>query len=100
MVDLNKDIKYIKGVGPNRATLLNKLGIYTLGDLITYFPREHEDRGKIKNISELVDGEEALISGFPVGRMNEIKIRGNLKLCKLTVRDETGTCQLTWYNQS
>ncbi len=31
--------------------------------------------------------------------MNEIRIRGNLTLCKLMVRDETGTCQITWYNQ-
>ena len=100
MVDLEKDIQFIKGVGPNRATLLNKLNIYTLKDIITYFPREHEDRGKVKTISELEDGEEALISAFPVGRINEIKIRKNLTLCKLTVRDETGTCQMTWYNQA
>ena len=99
MVDLNKDIKYIKGVGPNRATLLNKLGIYTLGDLITYFPREHEDRGKIKNISELVDGEEALIYAYPMAKLSQIKIRNNLNLCKLLVRDSSGTCEITWYNQ-
>ena len=99
MVDLEKEIKFIKGVGPNRATLLNKLGIFNLKDLITYFPREHEDRGKVKEIAELEDGEEALICAFPVGRMNEIRIRGNLTLCKLIVRDETGTCQITWYNQ-
>ena len=95
MVDLEKEIKFIKGVGPNRATLLNKLGIYNLKDLITYFPREHEDRGKAKNISELEDGEEALICAYPVGRMNEVRRRGNLTLCKLIVRDETGSCQLT-----
>ena len=100
MVDLEKDIKFIKGVGPNRATLLNKLGIFNLKDLITYFPREHEDRGKAKGIAELEDGEEALICAYPVARMNEIRIRGNLTLCKLIVRDETGTCQITWYNQS
>ena len=100
MIDLDKDIKYIKGVGPNRATLLNKLGIFNLKDLITYFPREHEDRGKIKGIAELEDGEEALICAYPVARMNEIRIRGNLTLCKLIVRDETGTMQITWYNQS
>ena len=40
MVDLNKDIQFIKGVGPNRATLLKKLNINTLNDLITYFPRD------------------------------------------------------------
>ena len=99
MVDLVKDAKYIKGVGPNRVKQLNKLGIYNLEDLITYFPRQHEDRGNAKNISELIDGEEALICAYPVSRMNEIKIRKNLTLCKLLVRDETGTCQITWYNQ-
>lgn len=99
-MDLKKDIQFIKGVGPNRATLLNKLGIFNLKDLITYFPREHEDRGKIKNIAELENGEEALVSAFPVGRLNEIKIRKNLTLCKLLVRDETGSMIITWYNQS
>lgn len=50
MADLKKDVKYVKGVGPNRAKLLNRLNIYTLEDLITYFPREHEDRSKSTKI--------------------------------------------------
>ena len=100
MVDLNKPIQYIKGVGPNRVTLLNKLDIYTLGDLITFFPREYEDRSKPKQIAELVDGEEALITAFPIGRMNEIRIRKNLTICKLFVRDETGGIEIDWYNQT
>ena len=99
-MDLNKEVQFIKGVGPNRVKLLNRIGIYTLNDLITYFPRDYEDRGKIKNIAEIIDGEEALISAFPVGRMIEIKIRRNLTLCKLYVRDESGGCELIWYNQS
>lgn len=99
MVDLEKDIQFIKGVGPNRATLLNKIGIHNLKDLITYFPREHEDRGQTKDIAELAHGEEALICAYPVGRINELRIRKNLMLCKLIVRDETGSCQITWYNQ-
>ena len=53
MFDLNKDVKYIKGVGPARADLLNSIGIFNLYDLITYFPRDYEDRGKEKNIAEL-----------------------------------------------
>ena len=99
MIDLKKEIQFIKGVGPSRAKLLNRLGIFTLEDLITYFPRTHEDRSKPKYINELIDGEEALISAFPVSKMSEIKIRRNLSLCKLVVRDETGTCTMTWYNQ-
>ena len=100
MTNLEKEIQFIKGVGPSRATLLNKLGIYNLKDLITYFPREHEDRGNAKPIAEVVHGEEVLISAYPVGRMNEIRIRKNLTLCKLIVRDESGSCEITWYNQS
>ena len=38
-MDLTEDVKYVKGVGPNRVQLLNKLGIFTLEDLITYYPR-------------------------------------------------------------
>ena len=100
MIDLKKDIQFIKGVGPSRVKLLNKLGINNLEDLITYYPRNYEDRGKPKTISELVDGEEALISAFVVARMSEVRIRKNLTLCKVVVRDETGTAQITWYNQS
>lgn len=99
MVNLDKDIQYIKGVGPNRAKLLNKLGIFTLEDLITYFPREYEDRSKPSNIIDLVNGTEALIEAMPVARMSEIFIRRNLTLYKLIVRDATSTCQITWYNQ-
>ena len=100
MIDLKKDVKYIKGVGPNRATLLNKLGIFNLQDLITYFPREYEDRGKPKKIVELEDGEEVLICATPISRLNEVKIRNNLTLCSLVVSDETGKMKITWYNQS
>ena len=58
-MDLNEDVKYIKGVRPNRAKLLNKIGIFTLKDLITYYPRGYEDRSKPKNICECVNGEVA-----------------------------------------
>ena len=76
MVNLSKEVQYIKTVGPSRAELLNKIGIYTLKDLITYFPREYEDRGKIKKIYECIDGEIALIEAVAVSRIVEIKMIG------------------------
>ena len=100
MADLSKDVKYIKGVGPNRVKLLNKLNIYTLEDLITYFPREYEDRGKPKKIVELIDGEEALIEARCVSKMSQVRIRNNMTICKLVVRDDTATCQITWFNMT
>ena len=101
MIDLDKDVKYIKGVGPTRVLLLNKLGIFTLKDLITYYPRDYEDRSKPVKIEDLVDGEEALIAAIPVARMNETRIRNRkMVIYKLIVEDETGRCLITWYNQS
>ncbi len=55
MLDLKKEIKYIKGVGPARAELLKKLGIFNLQDLITYFPRGYEDRSNPKLIQDVED---------------------------------------------
>lgn len=100
MVDLLKDAKYIKGVGPNRIKQLNSLGIYTLEDVISYYPRGYENRGIKKDIAELVDGEDALIEAKCVSKMTEIRIRKNMTIYKLVVRDETATCTLTWFNVS
>ena len=99
MVDLEKDVKYIKGVGPNRVKLLNKLNIFTLHDLITYFPRTYEDRGKVKNIAECIDGEETLIEAVACGIISEVRLKGKT-MQKLIVRDETGTATITWFNHS
>ena len=44
MMDLEKDIQYVKGIGPKKAYKLNKLGIFKLKDLLYYFPRQFEDR--------------------------------------------------------
>ena len=98
MIDLLKDVKYIKGVGPERVKSLNKLGIYTLEDLITYYPRTYEDRSKAKKMDELENGEEGLIEAICVSRISEIRIRKNMTIYKLIVRDETATCEITWFN--
>ena len=98
-MDLNKDVKYIKGVGPNRVKLLNKLGIYTLKDLITYYPRTYEDRSKPKNIAECINGDEVLIEAVACGKVSDVRLKGKT-IQKLLVRDETGSCTITWFNQS
>lgn len=98
-MDLNKDVKFIKGVGPNRVKLLNRIGIYTLKDLITYYPRTYEDRSKPKNICECVNGEEALIEGIVCNRLSDVKIP-HKTMQKLIIRDETMSATITWFNQS
>ena len=98
MLDLNKDVKYVKTVGPSRVKLLNKLKIYTLKDLIEYYPRDYEDRSKPKNLYECTDGEEVLIEAMPTGRITEIH-KGRMTISRLIVKDQTGTCYITWFNQ-
>ena len=98
MIDLQKDVKYIKGVGPSRVILLNKLGIFTLNDLITYYPRTYEDRNKPKYICECEDGEEVLIEAVACNKMTNIRLKGKT-MQKLIVRDETASATLTWFNQ-
>ena len=97
-MDLKNDVKFIKGVGPNRVKLLNRLGIFTLQDLITYYPRTYEDRSKPKSICECIDGEEVLIEAVACSRMSDIRIKGKT-MQRLLVRDETMPATITWFNQ-
>lgn len=98
MVDLSKDVKFVKTVGPAKVKLLNKVKIFTLNDLITYFPRDYEDRSKPKSIIECIDGEECLIEGIAISKVIEIRLK-KMKMYKLMIQDETSKCSVTWFNQ-
>lgn len=98
MLDLSKDVKFVKNVGPNRVKILNKLNIFTLKDLITYFPRNHEDRSIPKKIADCVDGEEVLIKVTAVTKVIETRAR-KLSIYKLVVRDGSESLTITWFNQ-
>ena len=99
MVDLNKPVQYVKNVGPTRVKLLNKLNIFTLNDLISYFPRNYEDRGIAKKLADCNDGEEALIKATAITKVTE-RFAGRLKIYTLVVRDGEIPCTIIWYNQS
>lgn len=98
-MDLTEDVKYIKGVGPNRVTLLNKIGIFNVKDLITYYPRGYEDRSKPKNICECTNGEVALIEAIAMSRLIDTRISKGRTMQRLLVMDETGQAVITWFNQ-
>ena len=98
-MNLDEDVKYVKGVGPNRVQLLNKLGIFTLKDLITYYPRTYQDRSKPKCLAECIHGEEVLIEVIVCSNLSEVRLKGKT-MQRLQVRDETGSCTIHWFNQS
>ena len=93
-----RSIQYIKGVGPHKANLLTKLGIFTIGDLLEHYPRRYEDRSQLKMINTLSDGQMETFKGKVIG-MTESKPRHGLKITKISVSDGTGVAQLVWFNQ-
>ena len=99
MIDLNQNVRYIKGVGPSRIEVLSKLNISTLGDVINYFPRDYEDRGKFKKICELQNGEMATFKAVVKSNVTENRIRKGMTIYKAVASDETETILLTWFNQ-
>lgn len=50
--------KNLKGIGPKRAELFHKLGIYTIEDLLHFYPRRYEDSSKVTRVSEAKIGEK------------------------------------------
>ena len=99
VVNLDNNIQFLKGVGPAKALLLNKLGIYTIKDLVEHYPRAYEDRTTLKNIINLVDGEYALFIGTIQSEMKVQRVRKNLTIYTNFAYDETDNIKLTWFNQ-
>jgi len=99
MPDLSTEIRYINGVGTQRAKLFQKLGIFTFGDLIAYYPRDYEDRSVVKSISELRAGETACVLAFVASPPVLSHIRAGLDIVKVRVADEKSSLELTFFNQ-
>ncbi|HCJ66675.1 MAG TPA: DNA helicase RecG [Elusimicrobia bacterium] len=95
---LDTDVQFIKGVGPRRAKLLKRLGIQTTNDLITYFPRDWEDRSRIVLIGEAKPGEKVLIRGR-VELLDILHTQKRLKIFKVAVSDQTGIVYALWFKR-
>ena len=100
MADLNTDVRYIKGIGEAKAKALGKLGIFTLGDLIGWFPRRYEDRRETRPISSLIPGETACVAAMIASEPKVSHIRKGMDLVKVRAVDDTGALDVTFFNQS
>jgi len=100
MADLSTDIRSIKGIGEQRAKALNKLGITTLRDLISWFPRKYDDRRQARRIADLVPGESACVAAMVAAEPKVSHIRKGMDLVKVRAVDETGVLDITFFNQT
>ena len=87
----------IKGIGEKTQKLFQKLDIFTVGDLLTHYPRDYETFKEPVLISEAVPGEVCAVRVCVTGIPNLKKIR-NLNILNVTVRDASGGMQLTFFN--
>lgn len=99
MEPLSTDIRYLKGVGPKRASKLKKLGINTIEDLLYYIPRDYEDRTQFKTLRECKIGEKTSLEVEIIGEPKIIKPRKNLSIIKIPVKDISYNGYLVWFNQ-
>ncbi len=100
MADLDTDVRYIKGIGEQRAKALGKLGIHTLRDLITYFPRRYEDRTAIRSISSLSPDEPACVEAMVASPPTLSHVRKGMDLVKVRAVDASGVLDVTFFNQT
>jgi len=94
---LMQEIKFLPGVGPKRAELLNKeLGIFTFHDLLYYFPYKYVDRTKFYTISEIT---ENLAFVQVIGKISSFEMTGVGAKARLTaiLTDSTGSMDLIWF---
>ena len=97
-MELSDDVRMVKHVGPKKAQLLKKLGIETVYDLVTYYPRAYEDESTISHISELHAGERESVLGT-IMNISERTVRRNMTILKVMISDGTGFVQVVWFNQ-
>lgn len=91
-------ISRLKGVGEQREKKLNKLGIFTLEDLLTHYPREYKDQSRLAKIEELEMNIENTFIARCKGTGETIR-HGRFTFTRLRVIDETGEIGVLWYNQ-
>ena len=98
MFDLTtRDIKYLQGVGPQRATMLNKeLNIFSLNDLLYYFPYKYVDRSRLYYVHE-IDGNMPYIQ--LKGQILSFETLGEGRQRRLVAHfsDGTGVVDLVWF---
>ena len=97
---LNSPVTAVRGIGEKRAKAFEKLGILTLYDLLSFFPRRYEDRSQTKLISLCADGETACISVIAADEPRLVRIRRGMELVKFRVADESGIADITYFNQN
>lgn len=95
---LNDSVRSLTGIGEKRAQMLEAIGVYTVYDLLNYFPRDYEDRTKITTISEAQNDETVCIRATVFSDVTERRPRKGLVIYNAALYDGTAKITATWFN--
>lgn len=99
--DLSASVQYLKGVGPQRAALLDRIGIRTVRDALFYLPYRYEDRSALRKIVQLTYDQVNTVGGRVVSAdvVTPNPRRPRLRIFELLVTDGSGMLKAKWFNQ-
>jgi ATP-dependent DNA helicase RecG len=98
-IALNASLTVLAGVGPRHASMLTRLGLNTLGDMLYNFPRRYDDYSQLKPIRDVFYGQQVTIIG-EVTLVNNRPLRGGkMTITEVVINDSTAGLRLTWFNQ-
>ena len=100
MANLRDPITFLQGIGPKKAKLFEKLGIYTLQDLICHFPRAYEDRTQVGRISDLELDTDGAFRATVIHTGKSQHVRKGLDIVRVTVTDGFRRLPLIFFNQN
>ncbi len=96
---MSTDIRKLYGVGAVRASAYARLGVHTVEELLEHYPRGYEERGNIRLLSE-TDGLGKSAHVLTVAtEPKSVRIRGRMSMVKFRAYDESGVCEITFFNQ-
>lgn len=98
MEALRKNLQFLKGVGPKRSQLLQRVGIETVFDLLWYIPRSYYNRSQVQAIKELQEGQNCSTRGTVVATSLNRSRRG-MSVFQAVLQDQSGVATAVWFNQ-
>ncbi|EKU71996.1 ATP-dependent DNA helicase RecG [Selenomonas sp. F0473] len=96
---LTDSVNKVRGVGVKKAAALRRLGVETVYDLLTYYPRAYEDRSRITRIADLRAGMRAAVVGVIQTVTERRTRRRGFTVLTALIGDGTGYAQAVWFNQ-
>ncbi len=97
-MDINTNIQYLKGVGEKRAKILNKLDIFTVGDLLRFYPRDYMDWSKTTSITGAPFDANCCVRAVVNHKPRGAKVRKGMTIYKTVATDGEALMDITIFN--